>query len=48
MPQLVNPARAEKLNNFIVDDYFTKIRYTFDELDILDESKNIFNMDKKR
>lgn len=45
--QHMNPARAQKLNKFIVNDYFGKIREVFEELDIHANPQNLFNMDEK-
>lgn len=45
--QHMNPARAQKLNKFIVNDYFEKIREVFEELNIHGNPQNLFNMDEK-
>lgn len=43
----MNPARPQKLNKFIVGDYFSKLRDTFAELNIMDKPQNVFNIDEK-
>lgn len=45
--QSMNPARAQKLNKFIVGDYFTKLRQTLLDLDLMDKPEKIFNIDEK-
>lgn len=45
--QNVNPARAAKLNRFIVEDYFKTLRTVMAELDVMDKPQLIFNMDEK-
>jgi len=45
--QSMNPARAQKLNRFIVNDYFTKMERVQTELQLFDKPERIFNMDEK-
>lgn len=45
--QLMNPARAQKLNKFIVEDHFTKLTKIFDEMNLHQNPQNLFNMDEK-
>lgn len=45
--QILNPARAIKLNSFIVNDYFKKLREVMIELDIMDKPQCIYNIDEK-
>lgn len=45
--QSMNPARAQKLNRFIVNDYFAKLREVLLELDLMDSPEKIFNVDEK-
>jgi len=45
--QNMNPARAQKLNRFIVDDYFTKMERVQTDLQLFDKPNKIFNMDEK-
>lgn len=45
--QNMNPARAQKLNKFIVDDYFKKLETVLDEMDLKNKPERIFNMDEK-
>ena len=45
--QSMNPARAQKLNRFIVNDYFTKMERVQTELQLFDKPDRIFNMDEK-
>lgn len=45
--QFMNPARAQKLNKFIVDDHFKKLRDIYDKFDLYDHPEKIYNMDEK-
>lgn len=45
--QQMNPARAQKMNSFIVGDYFTKLKATLTKLKLFDKPGNIYNMDEK-
>lgn len=45
--QILNPARAQKLNKPIVEAHFEEIRKLYDELDLHDHPEKIFNMDEK-
>lgn len=45
--QNMNPARAQKLNPIIVNDYFTKLGNTLDNLGFKNQPERIFNMDEK-
>lgn len=45
--QNMNPARAQKLNKFIVNDYFKKLGDTLDELGFKDKPERIYNLDEK-
>ncbi|XP_072380502.1 uncharacterized protein [Diabrotica undecimpunctata] len=45
--QNLNPARAQKLNKFIVKDHFTKLEGILREMDILDKPERIYNVDEK-
>lgn len=45
--QSLNPARAQKLNPFIVNDYFAKLGTVITQLDLNGRPQNIFNMDEK-
>uniref|UniRef100_A0A2A4JD70 HTH CENPB-type domain-containing protein n=1 Tax=Heliothis virescens TaxID=7102 RepID=A0A2A4JD70_HELVI len=45
--QFMNPARAQKLNKFIVDDHFQKLRDIYDTRDLHDHPERIYNMDEK-
>uniref|UniRef100_A0A2A4K7W9 HTH CENPB-type domain-containing protein n=2 Tax=Heliothis virescens TaxID=7102 RepID=A0A2A4K7W9_HELVI len=46
-PQIMNPARAQKLNKPIVQQHFQSIRKLYDELDILRHPERLYNMDEK-
>uniref|UniRef100_V5G523 DDE-1 domain-containing protein n=1 Tax=Anoplophora glabripennis TaxID=217634 RepID=V5G523_ANOGL len=43
----MNPARAQKLNRFIVNDHFTKLKEILLEMDPMDSPERIFNVDEK-
>ena len=43
----MNPARAQKLNPVIVNDYFSKLESVLAKLDLKSCPQNIFNMDEK-
>lgn len=45
--QGMNPARAQKLNRFIVNDHFTKLKEILVEMDLMDSPERIFNVDEK-
>lgn len=45
--QNLNPARAQKLNRFIVQDHFQKIRSTLADLNITSKPQSIYNLDEK-
>ncbi|KAJ8931576.1 hypothetical protein NQ314_015488 [Rhamnusium bicolor] len=45
--QNMDPARAQKLNKYIVNDYFTKLESILDEMDLKNKPERIFNMDEK-
>lgn len=45
--QNLNPARAQKLNPYIVKDHFSKLEVVLKELDIIDKPERIFNLDEK-
>jgi hypothetical protein len=45
--QYMNPARAQKLNRFIVNDYFTKLEKIMTELQLFDKADRIYNIDEK-
>jgi len=43
----MNPAQVQKLNRFIVNDYFTKLERVQTHLQHFDKLQRIFNMDEK-
>ncbi|VVD03968.1 unnamed protein product [Leptidea sinapis] len=45
--QFMNPARAQKLNKYTVDDNFKKLRDIYDKFDLYDHPEQIYNMDEK-
>lgn len=45
--QSMNPARAQKLNKFIVNDYFSKLKNILLELNLMNSPEKIFNVDEK-
>ncbi|KAK9679761.1 DDE superfamily endonuclease [Popillia japonica] len=45
--QHMNPARAQKMNRFIVNDYFSKLKDIFIKLELFDKPGNVYNMDEK-
>ncbi|XP_072394980.1 uncharacterized protein [Diabrotica undecimpunctata] len=45
--QQMNPARAQKMNPFIVKDYFKKLEEVFIKLELFDKPGNVYNMDEK-
>lgn len=45
--QRLNYARAQKLNKFIVDDHFQKLKAIFDEHNLFNCPEKIFNVDEK-
>lgn len=46
-PQHLNEATARKLNRFIVNDHFTKLKEVLTAMDILKKPERIFNADGK-
>ena len=45
--QNLNPARAQKLNKFIVDDHFKTLGAVLKKHNLLETPEKIFNMDEK-
>lgn len=45
--QSMNPARSQKLNKFIVTDYFVKLNSVLEEFNLKHAPDRIFNMDEK-
>ncbi|GFN87778.1 tigger transposable element-derived protein 1-like [Plakobranchus ocellatus] len=45
--QAMNPARAQKLNRFIVNDHFTKLEQAIIDLDLFDKPDRILNLGEK-
>lgn len=45
--QRLNPARAQKLNKFIVADHFAKLKEIFTKYDFFKFPERVFNMDEK-
>ncbi|XP_034825562.2 uncharacterized protein [Maniola hyperantus] len=45
--QLMNPARAQKLNKSIVQHHFQEIKKLYDELDIPNHPERLYNIDEK-
>lgn len=45
--QNLNEARAQKLNKFIVDDYFTKLKTVLDAENLMHKPERIYNLDEK-
>ncbi|XP_044597769.1 uncharacterized protein LOC123274265, partial [Cotesia glomerata] len=45
--QFINPARAQKLNKFIVDDHFLKIKIIYEKLNVKHHPGKIYNRNKK-
>ncbi|XP_030760298.1 uncharacterized protein LOC115885495 [Sitophilus oryzae] len=45
--QSMNPARAQKLNRFIVNDHFVKLREILTNLNVMGKPQHIYNMDLK-
>ncbi|XP_072395012.1 uncharacterized protein [Diabrotica undecimpunctata] len=43
----MNPARAQKMNPFIVKEYFKKLEEVFIKLELFDKPGNVYNMDEK-
>ncbi|KAJ0180927.1 hypothetical protein K1T71_003012 [Dendrolimus kikuchii] len=46
-PQIMNPARAQKLNKPIVEEHFQTIKQLYNELDIPQHPERLYNMDEK-
>jgi len=45
--QNLNPGRAQKLNRFIMNDYFAKRKITIEELGVMNKPEYIYNADEK-
>lgn len=45
--QTLNPGRAQKMNRTIVSDHFQKLQACLEELDIVNQPQQIYNMDEK-
>ncbi|KAK9737293.1 hypothetical protein QE152_g10838 [Popillia japonica] len=45
--RFMNPARAQKLNKFIVDDHFKRLNEVYDHLHLKSHPEKIYNMDEK-
>ncbi|CAH2088105.1 unnamed protein product [Euphydryas editha] len=45
--QFMNPARAQTLNKFIVDDHFQRLNEVYDKFYLKTCSKNVYNMGEK-
>lgn len=45
--QVLKPARAQKLNKFIVGKHFKSITKIYEELELNDHVESIYNMDEK-
>ncbi|XP_023939021.2 uncharacterized protein LOC112046570 [Bicyclus anynana] len=45
--QMMNPARAQKLNKYIVSDHFSKYKSVLDRLGIEHKPESIYNIDEK-
>lgn len=45
--QNLNPARAQKLNKFIVNDHFDKLEKILRAMDIMDKPEKVYNIDEK-
>ncbi|CAH0717720.1 unnamed protein product, partial [Brenthis ino] len=46
-PQLMNPARAQKMNKPIVKNHFEEVKKLYEELDIIAHPERLYNMDEK-
>ncbi|XP_049881771.1 uncharacterized protein LOC126377842 [Pectinophora gossypiella] len=46
-PQLMNPARAQKMNKPIVKHHFEEVKKLYEELDIIAHPERLYNMDEK-
>lgn len=46
-PQIMNPARAQKMNKFIVKHHFEEVKKLYEELDIIAHPERLYNMDEK-
>jgi hypothetical protein len=44
--QNLNPGRAQKLNRFIVNDYYAKHEITMEELGVINKPQCIYNVDE--
>ncbi|CAG5039045.1 unnamed protein product [Parnassius apollo] len=45
--QLMNPARAQKLNKYIVQQHFNAIKTIYEDLNICNHPERLYNMDEK-
>ena len=45
--QHINPAHAQKLNRFVIKDYFVKQTQVLKDLSFFDQPHRIYNLDKK-
>lgn len=45
--QILNPARSQKVNKFIVGDYFKKLEATLCNLNLINRPQRIYNIDEK-
>lgn len=45
--QNLNPSRAQKLNRFIVNDHFEKLKNVMIEMDVMQKPQSIYNVDEK-
>lgn len=45
--QSLNPARAQKVNKFVVEDYFQKLKNVLIDLRLINQPQLIYNMDEK-
>ncbi|KAG5891635.1 hypothetical protein JTB14_001805 [Gonioctena quinquepunctata] len=43
----MNPARAQRMHRFIVNDYFMKLNAVFTKLGLFHKPGNVYNMDEK-
>jgi hypothetical protein len=46
-PQNRNPRRAQEMNRFTVNDFFSKFRATVEELGTINKQGCIYNVDEK-
>ena len=45
--QMLNPARAQKVNKYVVNDYFEKLKEVLLKLNLINKPERVFNMDEK-